>query len=307
MPPPSPSPLIMSRTIPLTALVLALALTVTVPLGQASFHIPADNVDVSETIEAGQYYAVRIDAAEDGRIVFSGAYEDVDAEYPVMPVLLAIDRVDQDDGDARMWAAFVYGETDDQQGLHGYVKTPVAGQGFQTYDRRASGESVSVSTPEDAGVYDVLVATSPGDGTAQANLHIPGSAEIVATETGPSFYEQSLEHAPVAFEASAFGPYATQTRAWGHGGADVPIGVDGQLFAYMGGPLNSPAYWQEPDGDVRDPTRDFVRGHSTGPWTAAFPPETYEGPTCVGGLPNCADQFRGDPPYAFGADVGLGG
>jgi hypothetical protein len=282
-----------------------LAALLAVPAGQASSHGPDENVDHSRTIEAGEYYAVRIQADEDGRVVFGGVYDDVDAEYPVSPVLLIVDRVDEDT-DARMWAGFVYDRVEDDEGSKVMVKTPVAQQEEQTYDSSTDGSSVSVSTEVEAGTYNVIVATAPGQGPAEAELSLPPSAVVLDSEIRSTFYEQSLEHAPIAYELKAFGPYSTQANSWAHSGADVTFAVDGTFYGYMGGPLSSPAAWQEPDGDVRDPTEAFVRGSDEGPWTAVFPPEQHQGPNTVLGFP-VGNPFPGDPPYAFGLDASLTG
>jgi hypothetical protein len=284
---------------------LTLAALLAVPAGQASFHGPDENVDHSKTIEAGQYHAVRVEASEDGRVVFGGIYDDVDAEYPVSPVLLIIDRVDEDT-DARMWAGFVYDRVEDDEGGKVMVKTPVAQQEEQTYDSSTDGSSISVSTSVEAGTYDVVVATAPGQGPAEAELTLPPSGNVSVSEIGSTFYEQSLEHAPIAFELRAFGPFSTNVRSWAHSGADVPFAVDGTFYGFMGGPLDSSATWQEPDGDVRDPLESFVRGSEEGPWTAVFPPEQHQGPNSVLGFP-AGSPFPGDPPYAFGLDASLDG
>jgi hypothetical protein len=300
--PPTPS----RRLVGGAALVfgLALALALVPATAEASSHIPDENVDESRSLDAGEYYAVRVQADEDGRVVVGGEYLDVDADYPVSPVLMAIDRVD-DDTDARMWAGFVYERAEDDQGSKVKVTTPVAQQDSQTYDSSTDGSSVSISTPVDAGTYDVVIATAPGEGPAHAELFLPGAAEITSEEVGSTFYEQSLEHAAVGYEARLFGPLSTYVRSWGHSGAEVEVGVEGALYAFMGGPLDSAATWQEPDGEPRDPTESFVRGSEEGPWTAVFPPEENQGPNCALGI--CANTFRGDPPYAFGANVGIAG
>jgi hypothetical protein len=282
---------------------LTLAALLAVPASLASSHMPDENVDHSKTLDAGQYHAVRVQADEQGRVVFGGVYDDVDAEYPVSPVLMIVDRVDEDT-DARMWAGFVYDRVEDDEGTRVMLKTPVAQHEEQTYDSSTDGSSISVSTIVAEGTYDVIVATAPGQGPAEAELSLPPSATVQESEIGSTFYEQSLEHAPVAFAAEALGPYSTHVRSWAHSGAEVPISVDGTLYAFMGGPLDSASTWQEPDGEVRDPLESFVRGSEEGPWTAVFPPEEHQGPNSVLGFP-AGSQFPGDPPYAFGLDAML--
>lgn len=291
----------LDRTVHLLLGLGALVVVLAAPAAQASSHIPEENRDESRTIEAGQYLGYRIEAPQDGRIVFSGSYDDVTTEQPVLPVLLVIDRADEDS--TRMWGTFVHPDGEGE-GLEGYVRTPVAGENFSTYDRKGDGRGVSVSTPVDAGTYNVFVATAPADGPAEASIHVPGDATIVATEKRASLFERGIDHSAVGWDLTLRASSAsTFVRSWGYSGADVPFTVADTLHGYMGGPAGSPAHWINPDGEVV--TDDFVRGGPAGQWTASFPAEQYQGPVCDV-VTSCFPQpFVENPPYAFGVRTGL--
>jgi hypothetical protein len=274
--------------------VLAIA---ALPSASADLHVPEDVKDISKTIDAGQWYGVQVDASEGGRVVFSGQYDDVNSEQPVLPVMLVIDRVETDH--ARIWVGFVY--ADEGSGAYGYVRTPVAERNFTTYDRNHDGTSVSVSTPVDAGTYNVFVATGPADGPAEANIRIPGTASVTKTAVDTTIFERGIEHSAVGWDVTVRSdPLLQHARSWGYSGADVPFTVDDALHGYMGGPPSSGALWIAPN---REPiASDFIRSGPSGDWTASFPPEQYQGPVCNAATSCFPQPFRADPPYAMGID-----
>jgi hypothetical protein len=284
-----------------TLLISALAAaTALAPVAQASFHIPDENRYVPETLDAGEFYAVRIDAPEEGRVVLSTTY-DVTTDQPVLPSLLVVDHRASEG--ASMWGTFVYARDNaPEQGGSAWLSSPAGSEAIHTHENQAAGQGVSISTSAEEGVTDLVIATTPGEDEAVANLHIPPEAEIVATQVGDAIFERGLDHSLAGYDVQLYGPLSTYARSWGYTGATVDVGVEDRLYGYMGGPWGSDAAWENPDGGDEG---EWVRGGESGDWTAAFPEEEYQGPFCDE-LTDCSPQpFRGDPPYALGADVDL--
>jgi hypothetical protein len=284
---------------PLLALGAVLALVATASPAAAG-HIPDTAQNVSEPIEAGQWYGIQVELPEPGKVVFSGYYDGIETDHAVVPTLLVADRLGDDD--LRMYGSFLYPERP-SDGASVSVRSTAANENTTTYNRTAEGRGVEVATNLAAGTYEVFVATMPAGGDARANIWIPGSATVQGSDVGASIYARGLDESPVAWDVFTRSPGVPYARSWGYSGADVPFTVQETFHGWMGLPVfsESRAYWVAPDGDSFQDR--FVESGQPGEWTAAFPAEQHQGPVCSPGGVLCGPTpVREDPPFALGID-----